>query len=223
MASVPSISLHAPFGLFIALGLKPIETRNHARFRGLVDHRIAIHQAMKWDDGARAMVDEAEAMVADTPAHDPWVFQRARQLIEQHEAGERRMPQGCFLCTARVTSHIVLGREHSGRALCPAEGKYGLFLHGIEQLREPIRGPGRQGIWRADFPDDPRYKVQLGDMVEIHDHAHSLHGERGQVVDQELIIWGGKGPRHEFHAVKFEDKSLKEFGEHQLQRITDGN
>ena len=137
-----AISLHQPWAQWVALNLKPIETRTHSRFKRLKGERIAIHAAKKWDPAAW---DAAEEYLT------PIQVARTRYL---------RILDGEIICTVRVVDArwSPLGFEEQSRldlnkkALCETGGKFLLFLDEIKPLTHTIPFRGRQGIFNV--PDE---------------------------------------------------------------------
>lgn len=167
MAKIVSISLHAPWGLFIALGLKTIETRNHKHFAHLVGYQIGIHHARKWDSDVMEKMIQGYYASDDESEETKKRFGLAREWIQKHEKGERIIPMGCFLCTALVKRASELSRKDSAQALCPAEGLFGLHLSVVRRFEDPIRGKGAMGAfsWKT-APKDHLVKFQMGDAVK---------------------------------------------------------
>lgn len=131
------ITLWQPWASWVALGWKPIETRTHTRFAGLVGQRIAIHAGLKWDEKA---IEAAFPWLAD------WQIEKTEQF---------RQIKGVIICTAYVERHVELTRQDSRAAKidCAHTGRYGLFLFDLEVLPEPIPMRGRQGIWNVDLEE----------------------------------------------------------------------
>jgi hypothetical protein len=126
---LPIISLWMPWANWVMLEWKPIETRTHKRFAGLVGKRIGIHASIKWDHSAIS-------------AARPYLT--AEQIV-QTESFLRI--GGAILGTALVTEHRRLTADDSQGALieCKTE-RYGLFLSDVK-VEPVIPCRGKQGIW----------------------------------------------------------------------------
>jgi hypothetical protein len=133
------ITLHQPWAQWVALGWKTIETRTHARFAGLVDERIGICAAQKWDDSA---------LRAARP------FLTAQKLAATRAF--RRHQSGALLCTVVVDGADWLARSGGRKALieCHTTRRFGLFLRDVRAIGVggaiPVRG--QQGIFSVELP-----------------------------------------------------------------------
>ena len=127
-----AITLWEPWATLIALGYKTIETRRHARFRGLVGERIAIHAGQKWDEFARAKT---------------LLYLGALRF---NRALGRRHPWGEIVCTAFVDGFLQLESRYSRQALCECGPHlYGIALTDVRAVDPPVPCTGHQGIWHV--------------------------------------------------------------------------
>ena len=131
---IPTITLYQPWASWIAVGLKTIETRPHARFRCLAGRRIAIHAGQAFDRNAHAeafrYVDIAgHSALFGGPYADEW-------------------PVGVILCTAQVGAVEWLTPRHNRAALSDVGyNRVGLFLSDVRVMDPPIPARGARGIW----------------------------------------------------------------------------
>ena len=130
---MPCISMWRPRADWVARGWKPIETRTHRRFSGLVGSRIAIQAADHWDLGAMT-------------AAQCWLT--PKQCAETGFRLKQLRIGGCIICTASVVDHRRLSPKDEPKALieCSTE-RWGIFLEDVTPVDAPIREKGRQGIW----------------------------------------------------------------------------
>lgn len=128
--SYPAITLWNPWATWIWMALKTIETRRHNRLRSLAGQWVAIHASKRWDDDAF----DAAGMLGQTLA-----AREAHRMRPNHA--------GRIVCMARVAEHRRLSAEDSVRAMCPAEGLFGLCFDRIARMTRPIAVCGHQGIW----------------------------------------------------------------------------
>ena len=140
-----AITLWQPWATFVAMRWKTIETRTHARFKGLVGQRIAIHAGLKVDEAA--FLNEFLPQRISTPL-------QVENLIRVVA-----LWRGRLVCTARVVDArwapnvgFVEREEWNKRAMCEAAGKFCLFLGDIVPLQNMIPFRGRQGIF--EVPDE---------------------------------------------------------------------
>lgn len=135
-----AISLWQPWASLVVQGIKTIETRTHTRFSCLVDQRIAIHAAKKWDEAG------------------------ASQIARDFGEGIPRAicPAGAIVGTVWVdrfgsldysTVHIVartLEFWQNCSLLKDLRGRWGLWLKNPVIFAEPKSWKGRQGIFNVD-------------------------------------------------------------------------
>jgi hypothetical protein len=143
-----AISLHQPWATWVALGWKTIETRMHARFKGLVGQRIAIHAAQ--------FVNAAE--MRTNPYQPARAFDPDMGLI-----GRIKACRGMIVCIGTVTHAYWFDayayaeapgayEELCEKAMTSVAGKFLLFLEDIRPLLYPVLFHGRQGIF--DVPNE---------------------------------------------------------------------
>jgi hypothetical protein len=140
------ITLHRPWGLWVRLGWKRIETRLHDRFGCLCGERIGIHNGQTFDEQALAAA--------------------SRYLSEEQLAEYAQMsppPAGQFECTVFVDDAHWLNGDDSKAALidCSDVRRFGLYL------KDVLPWPGQervvrgfQGIW--EYP--PKEDVKQGKL-----------------------------------------------------------
>lgn len=132
MRTIPCITLWQPWATWIALGWKPIESRNHNAFARLVGHEVGIHAGLRWDDNAMHVARE---------------FLTFEQLTQTSTFYGIR---GQLVAIAKVNEHRRLTWKDSEGALLEVPtkpAKWGLFLSDVRAAREPIPLKGQQGIW----------------------------------------------------------------------------
>lgn len=144
-----AISLWQPWASFIAIGIKPFETRDWPPPATLIGQRIAIHATKK-------------AVNADD-----------REWAAKH--GVADVPLGAVVCTAILCAAYQCGqgaedgrtriaRRVHGSAYEPEKliadefgdyslGRWAWHLVDIERLEPPIAAKGMQGFW--DWPGMP--------------------------------------------------------------------
>lgn len=132
-----AISLHQPWASFIAIGVKPYETRDWPPPQWLIGRRIAIHAAKK-------------AVDADN-----------REWARRHGCDD--LPLGAVVCTARLHGAYQIGSRDlliqsvpgSARMCGTDEDEFGDYSPGrwmwwltdIERFYPPIPARGMQGFW----------------------------------------------------------------------------
>lgn len=143
MKAIPTLTIHQPSASLIAFGLKPIETRKHNRFHGLVGQTIAIHAGLKTAPPSDVLMDL-------------WMLWGLTGLDIARMARHSIDSAGCVVAVVDVKAHRRLTDADSRAALVRAEGLYGLVLDNVRCFREPIKAKGRQGIWTWQPPPDWR-------------------------------------------------------------------
>lgn len=128
---IRAISLWQPWAQWVLSGLKPIETRLHARFKSLAGERIAIHATAKWDLDA---------------------YPQAARYRDFNSLSVFKAKAG-ILGTVFVERAEWLNKEHSAQALidCGYIQRFGLFLKDPEFLPTPIAIRGQQGIFWTEL------------------------------------------------------------------------
>jgi hypothetical protein len=144
--SIYAISLHQPWASFIAIGVKPFETRHWSAPTWLIGKRIAIHAAKKSVD-------------ADN-----------REWARRHSVSD--LPLGAIVCTAllagaykcggpffiegdRLTPGYVRGSAPLPTSEVPEDefgdyvaGRWAWWLTDIQIMDPPVPARGFQGLWR---------------------------------------------------------------------------
>lgn len=138
-----AITLWQPWAMFVAMKWKSIETRKHARFKGLVGQRIAIHAAQK--------VNEAGFFNEFLP--------QMNALQIENLVMTSFICRGRIICTAKVAEArwapnvgFVEREEWNKKAMCEVAGKFCLFLEDIMPVRDKVLVRGRQGVFNV--PDE---------------------------------------------------------------------
>ena len=133
---IPVISLHRPWANWVSLVWKPIETRTHERFRGLVGKRIGIHASLKWDSQWEQLAG---------PYLKSGQIEMTKDFLQLG---------GAIIATALVADFSKLDWSFSQGALidCELTERWGLFLSDL-QHPEAIPCKGRQGIWYHEVPE----------------------------------------------------------------------
>ena len=131
IVGIPIISMWMPWSIWVALGWKGIESREHDRFRGLLGKRIGVHSTLKWDP-------DWSLSASPYLTYD----QRMQTFnFSQHTFG------GKVICTAEVINYRQLEPRDEQFTLIECRTKrMGLFLHDVRRI-EPVPCKGRQGIF----------------------------------------------------------------------------
>lgn len=131
---IPIISMWQPWGQWVGLKWKPIETRQHKRLLSLVGKRIGVHLSLKWDETA---------------------IERARPYLtlDQIRQTERFLRIGGSVSyTAFVEAGRLLTTDDEPGALIECSTpRWGLFLRDVKSI-PVVPMKGRQGIWYAKLP-----------------------------------------------------------------------
>lgn len=134
MANIPIISLWMPWANWVALTWKPIESREHNKFRSLVGKRVGIHASAKWDKTALQRAD--------------------KYLTERQKLATRYFLRvgGAVICTAMCveTRELTKADEQGALIECESVQRHGLFFQDV-QIIEAIPMKGKQGIWYAEI------------------------------------------------------------------------
>ncbi len=144
--TLPCISIHRPWALWVREGWKTIETRTHNRFRGLIGKRIAIHASKTWDSNAMA-------------AARKWLTPEM-EVATYHQ---RTTAQGSgeIVAIATVSAFGLLSPIHESRAMIEcATTRFGLYLTDIQPFDGP-RVRGQQGIFRVEIKALPEQPLKL--------------------------------------------------------------
>lgn len=138
-----AISLHQPWAMFIALGLKQYETRSW-RDRSVVGKHLAIHAAKKWDTLIKYDV------VRLSKLHE------LNSLLVNGDGSLKTPTLGAVLCICKVIDIYPtenLAPTPLERAVGDwSPGRYAWQLELVERFEQPIPAKGAQGFWRWDQP-----------------------------------------------------------------------
>lgn len=136
MNRLPCISLWAPWGTYLADGLKAVETRHWAtKFRG----RLAIHQA--------------KTTKAIAQCHDHLWAAGRMDLVPKYTLRYRDWPLGCIVAVAEMVDCVpvesVLDRlSEQERALGNySAGRFAWLFANVRKLDPPLIAKGQQGFW----------------------------------------------------------------------------
>jgi hypothetical protein len=139
-----ALSLHQPWASFIAIGIKPFETRSWPPPRWMINKRLAI-QASKKPVGANVEWAQEHGIV-DIPLG---AVVCTAALIGAYHCGAP-IAQGLLRITdyyglaPSVERGLYLATDHFGNY---AEGRWAWHLTDIERFDPPIPARGMQGIW----------------------------------------------------------------------------
>lgn len=140
MIRLPAVSLHQPWASFVAIQVKPYETRHWPPPPDIVGQRIAIHATLK----------------PVSSEHYAWWYRVSR--------GTRTLPLGSVVCSAMLTAvHFatdVLDDPYGDYS----RGRYAWELRDVEVYDPPIPAVGHQGIWLWHHESGPieRYRPANG-------------------------------------------------------------
>jgi len=123
MADLPAISLWQPWASFIAIGVKPYETRHWTPPRRFVGQRIAIHAAKR-----RIDKDDRE-----------WWYRVSKANVPP--------PLGAFVCTAILRTVYPADAVPWDEFGDYGEGRFAWHLTDLEPIDPPVPAVGRQGFW----------------------------------------------------------------------------
>jgi hypothetical protein len=123
---IPAISLWQPWASFIAIGVKPYETRHWVAPARFIGRRIAIHAAKR-----------------KMPREDvEWWFNVSGQ--------SEPPPLGAFVCTALLRAVLRSEEVPTDDFGDYSEGRYAWHLDMIEPIDRPVPARGAQGFWMWD-------------------------------------------------------------------------
>ena len=128
---IPAISLWQPWASFIAIGVKPYETRHWPAPRRIIGQRIAIHAAKR-----KMPREELEWWRNVSAQDDP-------------------PPLGAFVCTALLARVVPTVRVLPDDYGDYSEGRFAWHLTDIEPIEPAIPGRGSQGFWMWDREATP--------------------------------------------------------------------
>lgn len=129
MPDLPAISLWQPWASFIAIGVKPYETRHWPAPRRLIGQRIAIHAAKR--------KPEAEDIV--------WWHRIA--------GFTNPLPLGAFVCTAILAECLPTDCVKADEFGDYGEGRFAWHLVDPKPIIPSAPARGQQGIWTWSMPD----------------------------------------------------------------------
>lgn len=140
---IPVITLWQPWATWVIKGYKTIETRTHARFKGLVDKTIGIH--------AGEAVDHSHHVI-----QNPYL---AKSIL----IDSMILPAGVLLGTVKVSEFRDLNYTHENAALieCEKVNRYGLFLSDIKEFDRYPKVKGGMGIWYFDLDKMEKVKKPI--------------------------------------------------------------
>ena len=137
-----ALTLHEPWATWVALNLKPIETRTHDRYKSLIGKRIAIHAGKRFDRHACTT-----AKAALEGYHPDVVADLIAKLID----AAKKPNHGRVVCTTQIYAGAWLAEIHNRQALVDcgpnAAPRFGFFLRNTKTCGDPTVYRGRQGIW----------------------------------------------------------------------------
>lgn len=128
VSDIPAISLWQPWASFIAIGVKPYETRHWRAPVRYVGHRIAIHAAKR-----RLDTDDVQ-----------WWHEVSKQV--------HRPPLGAFVCTAFLKEIIPTSAVKWDEFGDYDAGRFAWHLTDIEPIDPAVPGIGHQGFWMWHRP-----------------------------------------------------------------------
>jgi hypothetical protein len=125
---MPAISLHQPWASFIAIGVKPYETRHWRAPQQYVGRWIAIHAAKHKPER-----DDVEWWHRVSGTQDP-------------------LPLGAFVCTAFLGAIVPAEKVPFDEFGDYGEGRFAWHLLDPQPINPPIPAIGRQGFWQWERP-----------------------------------------------------------------------
>lgn len=144
-----ALSLWQPWASFIAIGIKPFETRSWAPPAKLIGQRVAIHAAKK----AVPSDDRDWAIRCGVPVIPLGAVVCTAVLAGAYQCGPTR--DGCA-ALLNVTWGSQTALVHAGVPVDEfgdyASGRWAWLLTNIEEFDVPIPATGHQGLW--DWHDD---------------------------------------------------------------------
>lgn len=137
-----ALSLWQPWASFIAIGVKPFETRGWSPPVGLIGQRIAIHAAKKAVDADNREWAQRVGVSGDLPLG---AVVCTAVLRGAYQCG-RENAAGCRIARTVIGSpdHTTLNIDDFGDY---AEGHWAWHLTDIERFEPPIPARGAQGLW----------------------------------------------------------------------------
>ena len=149
------LTLHAPHGELVAMGLKTIENRGWAPPPWMLGRYIAVHQSTRWDqEGADYYRRNHPRYLVDPPMLQECKFgiiavARVVGWVQRAELGERprtvaMLPGFAFGDQVDALGHSVDWRWFSG-------AEYGWVLRDVKRI-EPVAARGLQKLWQLPRP-----------------------------------------------------------------------
>lgn len=144
MKPIRAISLYQPWATFIALGVKPYETRSWpTTYRG----PLAIHAGKnKASLPLLEEIPEFRAALRDAKPRPLLAFE---------------LPIGAFVCTCNLVDCVPAASVTPDAFGDYSKGRYAWVLKDILVLPQPIPAKGQQGFWDAGTIDDDGANFQL--------------------------------------------------------------
>jgi activating signal cointegrator 1 len=128
MSAILAISLWQPWASFIAIGVKPYETRHWVPNRRVIGQRIAIHAAKK-------------------PIPREEIF-----WWKSVSAQDASPPLGAFVCTAILREVLPANAVEADDFGDYGEGRFAWHLTDVELIDPAIPAKGQQGFWMWERP-----------------------------------------------------------------------
>jgi len=127
--TMPAISLWQPWASFIAIGVKPYETRHWRAPSRMIGTRIVIHAAK-------------HPVTADD--REWW----------HHICGvDKPLPLGAMVCSALLRAVVLSESVPADDFGDYAPGRFCWHLTEVRRFVEPIPAKGQQGFWTWQVPD----------------------------------------------------------------------
>jgi hypothetical protein len=123
MFDLPAISLWQPWASFVAIGLKPYETRHWRAPARFIGQRIAIHAAKR------------------KPEKDDVAWWKRRTGISE-------LPLGAVVCTALLSGCMDASSVPWDEYGDYGPGRFAWHLTDVEMIVPAVPALGHQGFWR---------------------------------------------------------------------------
>lgn len=130
MTVIPALSLFQPWASFVALRIKPFETRGRTAPARLIGKRIAI-QAAKQKPNIDDICDEMHAAMVRATGQQNW-FQR--------------LPLGAIVCTAALAESVPAETVTPDAFGNYTRGRFAWRFDDVRPVDPPIPASGRQ-MW----------------------------------------------------------------------------
>lgn len=125
MAEITAISLWQPWASFVAIGVKPYETRHWRAPSRLIGQRIAIHAAKR------------------KPENDDIIWWHR---VSRFQSG--CLPLGAFICTVILSECVSADRVPFDEFGDYGDGRFAWRLIDPQLFDPPIPAKGQQGFWK---------------------------------------------------------------------------